>query len=92
MATITITIPIRQANSLKRRVVWLMLLLIVVALATVGWWSVRRKGAAEASSSQPQWITPAIRNIHWMMAHRDGGKTGARVRGRGSNCLALCVV
>ena len=63
MATITITTPIRQANSLKRRVGCLMLLLIVVALATVGWWSVRRKGAAEASSSQPQWITPAIRNI-----------------------------
>ena len=63
MATMTITTPIRQANSLKRRVVCLMLLLIVVALTTVGWWSVRRKGAAEASSSQPQWITPAIRNI-----------------------------
>jgi RND family efflux transporter MFP subunit len=64
MATMTIAAPSTQASKpRKRRGTWLLLLLVVGILAAVGWWSVHRKAAAEAGSSQSQWVVPEIRNI-----------------------------
>jgi RND family efflux transporter MFP subunit len=64
MATMTITAPSRQGSGRRKRPGgWLLLLLVVGVLSAVGWWSIRRKTAAESASSQSQWVLPAIRNI-----------------------------